>query len=94
VRGDSIQRGDIREAQLAERGLDNGNAGLVSGFGGGLAVDCFDDFVDMRGDEGIGEFEEVEFESGSDYGYFVLLEGFCRGCFAIIDCCAEVMGCG
>ena len=51
VRGDGVQRRDVSETQLPERGLDHGESCCLGGFGGGSRVDGFDDLVDVGGNQ-------------------------------------------
>lgn len=53
MRHESIECGDVSEAELNEGVLQYGDAGRVGRFGGGGVVDGFDDFVDVGGDQGI-----------------------------------------
>lgn len=62
MRGYGVEGSDVVEAELAQRRLKNldpgGGGGGVGGDGvgervGGGGVDCFDDFVDGGGDEGV-----------------------------------------
>lgn len=53
VRHQRIERRDVREPQLDQRVLEDGDTRGVGGFAGGGGVDGFDDLVDVGGDEGI-----------------------------------------
>lgn len=53
MRHQRIERRDVREPQLDQRVLEDGDTRGVGGFAGGGGVDGFDDLVDVGGDEGI-----------------------------------------
>ena len=53
MRHESIECGDVGEAELDEGVLEDRDASGVGGFGGGSVVDGFDDFVDVGGNQGV-----------------------------------------
>jgi hypothetical protein len=80
-----IEGRNVSETQLAQCALDNGYASFIRRVRGCRAVDCLYDFIDVRRDEGVGEFEKVEFKDGSYDGDFVLFKSFDGDCFAVVE---------
>lgn len=106
MRGEGVEGGNVGEAQLTQGVLQDGDAGLGFGRGGGgggrVRVNCFYNLVEGGGYEGVGEFEEVEFQDGGDDGEFVageevggdvcgLLRGWSGG--GVVDFVAQAVGC-
>jgi len=93
---DCVEGGDVGEAELAECVLENryaGRGGGGGGIGGGWrGIDCFDDVVKARGDEGVGEFEEIKLEDTGDNGDLVPFEEVKEIRLAVVKFVAQVMG--
>ena len=87
-----IERGNVSQPQLTQCRLYNRNTGGVVFDCFRLRVNRFDDFVDVRRDQRVGEFEEIEFQNRCNNGNFIFLKDILRNGLAVVNLSAQMVG--